>query len=269
MSQGALPPAGKGNETMVRNGTEKRRLKGFRRPALLVLFVIAVIVLARAMGIGDRIGGLRDWVESFGAFSSLVYVLIYIGAVVAAVPGVAITVVGAALFGSVTGVILVSIGSTVGASLSFLIARYIARDLVVRWLSGNDKFLKLDRMTEEQGALIVAITRLVPLFPFNVLNYGFGLTGVRFRTYVFWSWLCMLPGTVFYVVATDTFVSVLSQGKIPWILVGALVLSLILLSTLIRLARGRLRDGGRKTGADDDNEAGVSGKANGNAGDQR
>ena len=74
-------------------------------------------------------------------------------------------------------------------------------------------------MTREHGAIIVAITRLVPVFPFNLLNYGFGLTGVPFWTYVFWSWLCMLPWTILFVVGADTVTQALSQGRIPWLLI--------------------------------------------------
>ena len=72
----------------------------------------------------------------------------------------------------------------------------VARDAVANWLSRSEKFQRLDKLTAEHGAIMVALTRLVPIFPFNLLNYGFGLTRVPFWTYVFWSWLCMLPATV-------------------------------------------------------------------------
>ncbi len=70
-------------------------------------------------------------------------------------------------------------------------------------------------MTEKHGAIIVAVTRLVPLFPFNLLNYGFGLTRVPFWTYLFWSWLCMLPGTIAYLVGTDAVILAVTTGELP------------------------------------------------------
>jgi uncharacterized membrane protein YdjX (TVP38/TMEM64 family) len=91
-------------------------------------------------------------------------------------------------------------------------------------------------MTEQQGAAIVAITRLVPLFPFNLLNYGFGLTKVRFSTYVLWSWMCMLPGTVIYVVGTDAFITTLREGRIPWALLGALAVISAATFFVVRMA---------------------------------
>jgi uncharacterized membrane protein YdjX (TVP38/TMEM64 family) len=231
---------------MEGNPSDATKKTGLWRPALLIVTVLAAVILFPILGIGERLGDLKEWIHGFGSLGPLVFLLFYVIAVVAALPGVAITIAGAALFGSVLGVILVSTGSTVGAGLAFLIARYVARESVVRRLSGNETFRKLDRMTEEHGAAIVAITRLVPIFPFNLLNYGFGLTGVPFWTYLVWSWLCMLPGTILYVAGTDAVVSGLSQGKIPWPLIAAVVAAAVILIFLGRMARSRLR--GRKQG---------------------
>ena len=102
------------------------------------------------------------------------------------------------------------------------------------------KFRQLDDMTEQHGAIFVAITRLVPLFPFNLLNYGFGLTKVRFTTYILWSWLCMLPGTILYVVGSDALFTTMREGEIPWVLLGALAVVVALTFFIVRTARRRL-----------------------------
>jgi len=213
------------------------------------------MVLARVFNIGGRLGDLREWILSFGTFGPLVYVLIYIAAVIFAVPGSVITIMGGLLFGSLVGVIAVSVGSTIGASLAFLVSRYMAREAIAQKFTDNDKFQKLDKLTEEHGAIIVAITRLVPLFPFNLLNYGFGLTRVPFWTYVFWSWTCMLPGTVMYVVGTDAVASTISQGRIPYSLVGIFLLTIAVITVLVRQARKRLK-AGEETGEETGEEAG-------------
>jgi uncharacterized membrane protein YdjX (TVP38/TMEM64 family) len=211
----------------------------------LVLFaaiVLSLIVLARAFGLGERLQELREWIAAMGPLGMAVYVGLYIVAVVAAVPGLPISIAGAAIFGAFKGVVLVSIGSTLGAGLAFLTARYLARDAVGRWLSGNEKFQRLDRLTEKHGAIIVAITRLVPLFPFNLLNYGFGLTRVPFWTYLFWSWLCMLPGTIVYLVGTDAVIRAATTGEVPWIIVGVFVAALAAVLLAVRFAKGRLKE---------------------------
>ncbi len=214
---------------------------GLVRPIILLLILVALIVAARSFDLGHYLGELRGWIDGLGWLGPVAFVLIYAVAVVAAIPGSAMTVVAGALFGAVTGVIVVSIAATLGAALSFLVARYVAREPIARRLSGTAAFRRLDDLTEHHGATIVALTRLVPIFPFNLLNYGFGLTKVRFWTYVFWSWLCMLPGTVLYVVGADAVSKALSRGEIPWRLVAGVGIATAVVLTLVRVARAKLR----------------------------
>ncbi len=225
-----------------KRGTAGARVKDIWKLVLFAAVVLSLIVLARVFGLGDRLQELRGWIESLGNPGMVVFVGLYVVAVVAAVPGLPISIAGSAIFGALKGVILVSIGSTLGASLAFLVARYLARDAIIRRLSENEKFQRLDRLTEEHGAVIVAITRLVPLFPFNLLNYGFGLTRVPFPTYVFWSWLCMLPGTIVYLVGTDVLISAATTGTVPWVIVGVFVAAMAVVILAVRFARGKLRE---------------------------
>ena len=237
-------------EAISDNTDEKGRGRGLWRPIALIAVIVVVLIVAKVLGLGERLGDLQDWIKGLGVLGYVVFAAIYIVAVVTGIPGSAITIAAGALFGSVVGVILVSIASTVGASLAFLIARYFARDAIARWLSTKDRFNRLDELTEEHGAIIVAITRLIPIFPFNILNYGFGLTRVRFFTYVFWSWLCMLPGTILYVVGTDAFANI-ARGQVPWTLIGIVVGVLVVLTVLGILARRKLKAGEEDAGVEE------------------
>jgi uncharacterized membrane protein YdjX (TVP38/TMEM64 family) len=230
---------------MASEAFAEKKKNNLWRPIIFIILLAAVIILLRFWGVGEKLADLRAWISGLGSWGPLVFVLIYIIAVILALPGSAITIAGGALFGSVWGVVLVSISSTIGASIAFLISRYLARDFIVRKFSQNEKFNKLDYLTKKHGAIIVAITRLAPLFPFNFLNYGFGLTGVRFWTYVFWSWLCMLPGTVLYVVGTDVIINGLTEGKIPWSLIIVILIVVMVLIFLVHWARKKL-SGGRQ-----------------------
>jgi uncharacterized membrane protein YdjX (TVP38/TMEM64 family) len=226
------------------------------RPVMLLALVIALLVLARFLGLADRLGDLRDWIKSLGTLGAVVFILIYVVAVVAALPAAPISVAAAALFGSVWGVILINIGATLGASLAFLVGRYFAREAVVDWLGRNEKFRRLDRLTAEHGAIIVALTRLVPVFPFNILNYSFGLTRVPFWTYAFWTWLCIIPGTVLYVVGADAVLQGAAQGKVPWPLILAFGAALIVLTILVRFAKRRLQAREQEAGSGVDSRPG-------------
>ncbi len=211
------------------------------RPVVLGLVLVTLMILAKVFNLGARLGELRTWILSLGAWGPIVYIFLYVGAVVLALPGSVITVMAGVLFGSVVGVVTVSVGSTLGATLAFIISRHVARDAIAQKFAAEKKFQQLDRLTKEHGAIIVAITRLVPLFPFNLLNYGFGLTRVPLWTYVFWSWICMLPGTVLYVVGADAVASAVSEGRVPWVLIGIFVLTVAIIIVLVRQARKRLK----------------------------
>ena len=211
------------------------------RLALLLGLLLAVAVGVRFLGTSEKFWALRHWLTTLGPWGVLVFILIYLIAVVAFMPGDLITMAAGAFFGSVLGIVVSSIGATAGAGLAFLISRYCARDAVVRWLGGNKKFQRLDRLTAEHGAIIVAVTRLIPFFPFNLLNYGFGLTRVDFWTYLFWTWLCIIPTIVLYVVGADALTQGLMQRQIPWLLISVGVVVLLLLIIVVHYARRTLR----------------------------
>jgi len=217
-------------------------MKKWIKPVGLLIAVIALIVLSRVFGLGEKLGELKEWIAEQGVWGPFIFAGVYAVATVAAIPGSALTIAAGALFGSVVGVITVIFGATLGASLCFLIARYFARDAIASSLGKNEKFQTLENLTEKNGAIIVAITRLVPIFPFNLLNYGFGLTNVPFRTYVLWSFFCMLPGTILYVVGTDAVTTAIEEGRVPWVLVGIVILIIGLLAVVVKKARGKLKE---------------------------
>lgn len=222
------------------------------RPIAL-LFVLAVLfAAARFFDLGERVADLRAWIDSLGAFGPLAFIVIYVLATIAMIPGSGPTVIAGGLFGALWGTVYVSIASTTGAALCFLIARYMARDAVAQWLEGQERFQKLDRLTQTHGGWIVAVTRLVPVFPFNLLNYGFGLTRVRFWTYVLFSWICMLPGTVLYVAGADTVVQGIAEGRVPWAMIAFLVVLLAALVGIGFVARRKLRAAEQEAGVETD-----------------
>jgi len=212
------------------------------KPIILLAVVVAIIVISAKMGVGQKLGALQDWIRSLGVLGPLAFMVVYAVATVAALPGSALSIVAGAVFGPVLGVVTVIIAATLGASLAFLVSRYFARNSIEKWLEGNEKFRRLDELTARHGDIMVAITRLVPLFPFNLLNYGFGLTRVAFKTYVVWSFVCMLPGTILYVVGSAAVAEAVREGKVPWLLVVVVALILGIIVVLGRQARKKLKE---------------------------
>ncbi|XP_057490737.1 uncharacterized protein LOC130776499 [Actinidia eriantha] len=141
------------------------------------------------------------FIEGYGPAGYALFVAVYAGLEILAIPAIPLTMSAGLLFGSITGTIIVSISGTMAASVAFLIARYFARDRILKLVEGNKKFLAIDKAIGENGFRVVTLLRLSPLLPFSLGNYLYGLTSVKFIPYVLGSWLGMLPGTWAYVSA--------------------------------------------------------------------
>ncbi len=186
--------------------------------------------------------GLKGWIDRYGMWGPMVYILIYSVAPALMSPGLPLTVMGGILFGPIWGVVYASIGATMGATVAFLIARHLGREWVEEKIRGTH-LEGLDREVERQGWKVVAFTRLIPLFPFNLLNYAFGLTGIRLSHYVVASSIFMMPGVVAYVVFSDSFFALLVKGEVQWEFLAGLGL-VALVSLLPILYRWHRRGGG-------------------------
>lgn len=147
----------------------------------------------------EQIHKLKNWISSFGFIAPLIFILIYILATILFLPGTPLTLLAGLIFGPILGTIYVSIASTIGACFAFIIARYIGRDYIETKFRSNSMFQKIDQGVKLHDWKMIAITRLVPLFPFNAQNYIYGLTDIPLLIYAFVSWLCMLPATFAYV----------------------------------------------------------------------
>ena len=172
---------------------------------LIVLGITIVAAPAQAQEVGvnsfnpqELLRNALQWIDNLGAIAPIAFILIYIIATVAFLPGSILTLGAGVVFGIFEGSIYVFIGATIGATLAFLVGRYLARGWISQKIAGNQKFSAIDRAVGNEGLKIVLLTRLSPIFPFNLLNYGLGITGVSLKDYVLGS-VGMIPGTIMYV----------------------------------------------------------------------
>ena len=177
----------------------KRTVSMGMKGVALAVIVVGLLLAAKQFNLQQVFRDALAWIESAGAIGPLVFFGLYIAACVFMLPGSILTLGAGAVFGVVNGSLLVSLSSTVGATAAFLVGRYLARDMVAHRISGNDTFSAIDNAVAGEGWKIVGLTRLSPVFPFNLLNYAFGLTRVSLRDYVLASWIGMIPGTLMYV----------------------------------------------------------------------
>lgn len=163
-----------------------------------LVFSLLITAVALTLTYRDAINveSLQQWIESSGKAAPIVFMLIYAIGAVLFLPGSVLTLAGGALFGPLWGTLYNITGATLGAGLAFLVARYLASDWVEQKAGGQVK--KLKQGIEKEGWRFVAFVRLVPLFPFNILNYALGLTRIPLGHYLITSYICMLPGAFAY-----------------------------------------------------------------------
>ena len=166
---------------------------------VLICALAAFLGAAFTLPVAQWLQAGVDWIATHPQVAWPVYIAGYILATVLAIPGSILTLAAGFLFGLPLGVVLVSAGSVLGAGAAFLVGRFFARDWVASKMEQQPRFAALDAAVGRRGFLIVVLTRLSPVFPFNLINYVYGLTGVKFRDYFFATWIGMLPVTVLYV----------------------------------------------------------------------
>lgn len=216
-----------------------------RRLLVVTLLALALAAIAaRALGLADLIRlenlvRLRERIDGFGAWAPVVFILGYVVAAVAFVPALPLTILGGLAFGPVWGTVYVEIAATAGACLAFLIARYAARAAVEGWMAGHPALSRMDRAVARHGFRIVMITRLVPIFPFNLQNYAYGLTSIGFGAYAVTSFFCMLPATVAYTAAAGAVVAGAWDARRMLLMLALAGVLLVVLSLLPRWLRGR------------------------------
>ncbi|HHH35881.1 MAG TPA: TVP38/TMEM64 family protein [Gammaproteobacteria bacterium] len=211
------------------------------RPRLLLLLgLVVAIVLALAYGERLNAARLEQWLAAAGPWAPLAFIAIYALATVLFLPGSVLTLAGGALFGPVLGTFCSLTGATLGAALAFLVARHLAGNWVAR--RTGPRLQRLVAGVEAEGWRFVAFVRLVPLFPFNLLNYALGLTRLRFWPYVVTSYLAMLPGAVAYTYLGYAGREAVAGGE-GAVRKGLLALALLAVITflpgLVRRLRGR------------------------------
>lgn len=169
---------------------------GRAAPVIVLAALLAGIGIAALYHERFSAAALEDWIRNAGVAAPLIFMVLYAVATVLFLPGAVLTIAGGALFGPLWGTLYSLTGATVGATLAFLVARHLASDWVARKAKGRLKHLI--EGVEAEGWRFVAFVRLVPLFPFNLLNYALGLTRIRLSHFIVTSYVCMLPGAFAY-----------------------------------------------------------------------
>ncbi len=187
-------------EPSLQSGSNDRR-PGWAKLVIGLAVVAAGVAVARYFGVFellsvDNIDRLGAWFDGLGWWAPLAFVVLWIVATVFFLPGLVLTIAGGLIFGAVWGTVWTTIGANLGAIAAFLIGRYAARGMVEKMVEKNGSLRKIDDGVRRHGWRMVMITRLVPIFPFNIQNYVYGLTDIPLKTYALVTLPCMVPATL-------------------------------------------------------------------------
>ena len=207
-----------------------------RKVLPILVFVGLLFAAFRALPLADWLQSALDWVDALGPWGPVAFIILYALAVVFFFPASVMTLAAGTGFGVVLGSVYVSIASTLGAALAFLVGRHLARKAIQKRIEGNKTFSAIDSAVADEGWKVVGLTRLSPIFPFTLLNYAYGVTKVKFSHYVLASWIGMMPGTILYVyVGSLGKAAASSSGKSPleWTFYGLGLLATIVVTVYV------------------------------------
>jgi uncharacterized membrane protein YdjX (TVP38/TMEM64 family) len=220
------------------------------RLVALTVVVVALFLAMKFLPVQQWLRSFNDWVGQMGLAGIFIFIAIYAAVTVLLAPGAILTIGAGFAFGLWKGFLAVSAGATLGASLAFLVARFVARSKIEAMARRSTKFQRIDNAIGKQGAKLVFLLRLSPVIPFNLSNYFYGLTAVSFWPYVLASWIGMMPGTFLYVyigTAGKAAVSAadgeaVKQGWQYWMFMSiGLVATIVVTIWVTRIARSALK----------------------------
>lgn len=222
------------NRTQEASSPAAPKKPSFVRPLVFLLLVGGIFFTVRYFHLQEYLEKerLRQFIAAYGVWGPLIFLTIWALAPPLSLPGLPLTLAGGVLFGPFWGVIYTLVGATVGAALAFLVARYLARDYVEAKLAGT-RLMVLDEKVSQEGWKVVAFIRLIPLFPYFLVNFAFGLTRITFWSFTIATFIFMLPLTIAFVYFSSNILD-LFQGKVSWeLLLGVLLVALVGLIPLV------------------------------------
>lgn len=204
------------------------------KPLILLLLIGGMVLAARSLQLQQYLEKehLRQLVAASGLWGPVMYLGLWLLATLMYMPITPLILAGGVLFGPVWGEIYVLIGATAGAVLTFLMARYLAREWVAGKLAGT-RLMALDDKVARDGWRIVALSRVIPIFPFPLVNSAFGLTRVSLPSFAVATFFGIFPVTMAYVYFSDNLFDLL-QGRLSWqVILGGLLVALAVITPLL------------------------------------
>lgn len=189
----------------------------------ILIFIMLILIKTDILEYLKNRQELENLIKKLGVWGPLVYIGLYAIITATCISVLPLTLAGGIIFGAIYGIFYTIIGASIGLSLAFFIARYFARKTIEKRFGETEIFKKIDQGVKKEGWFILATTRLLPIFPFGIQNYVYGLTSIRYFEYIFFSTIFILPGTSVFVLLAGA----VASGDIKTALKLSIIASLI------------------------------------------
>lgn len=206
-----------------------KRIRPYLKLIIPLILAGGLFAAGRFMDLNHHLHGIQKWIWQFGSWGPIVFVAIYVAAMLVLLPGTPFTILAAFLFGNLWGFLTMMAAGTLAAAVAFLMARYLARDTVARMLSDVQSLEKLKQLIEANNWFVIPFIRLMPIFPFAVNNYAFGLTDVSFMRYMVLSLVVFIPMNAAMVLGANSLYAALTGGEVSWPIMGGAAAAAVLI----------------------------------------
>ncbi|WP_027631719.1 TVP38/TMEM64 family protein [Clostridium hydrogeniformans] len=209
---------------------KERNLK-ILKGLLSVLILVGIIFIIKKLNIfsGNSTKNIEDFVKSYGSLAPIIYIIMFALVPLTLFPDSILAITGGILFGLLEGYIYTTIGAMIGGSISFYISKILGRDFIKN--IAKNKLDKLEKIIEDKGFVIVILLRLIPLFPFDVISYGAGLTSIKYKDFILATLIGTIPGILVFTNIGAQWVNV---GKSSFYLSIAMLIGLIVISIFMK-----------------------------------
>ncbi|MGL9747570.1 TVP38/TMEM64 family protein [Enterococcus sp. DIV0170] len=202
-----------------------------KKISLFIVIVLLVIFLAYQFGLIDlltNISDLRAYLENLGWWGYVIFILLSVIVAVFLLPGQVLAIVGGLAYGGLIGGALTVIGASLGATLSFIIGKYVARGYIIQRFGNDPTFQKIEKGVRENGLSFLIFTRLVPIFPFAIQSYAYAMTPMSVKKFSLISFLTMIPASFIYAfMASEIVAKGVSMSLLLELTVAGVLLALL------------------------------------------
>ena len=203
--------------------------KQYTKILIPLILIAALFVLGRVLDLNQYLNRMQEWIWQFGSWGPIVFVVIYVAATLFLLPGTPFTLLAAFLFGNLWGFLTMMAATITAATLAFLMARYLARDIAARQFNQVRTINRIKRLIEDNHWFAIPFIRLMPIFPFAINNYALGLTNISFIRYLLLSLVVFIPMNAAIVFGANSLYAVLTGGEVSWYIMGGATAAALLI----------------------------------------